>query len=231
MLSLFSVILVNHLKEQEIIVTGFWSLHKGVDKTKSKMVMPKDLIESVQVQEVHTENLTGFEEKVMKLVEKDRKVLIIKTCFNDLISKVFECSLKYSYLVHSMSNPNESGAKDWIAERSTKKFLITDGTTVAGFGFDNVLIVAEEGWNDISTFYQRAKAKLIVCYDKNPEVENTTWDSSSAEEENYDNEDIDFRNSRGELDFDNIFPIQLIPPEEVEANREEVEARRLFHSN
>ena len=76
----------------EIDVTGFWSLNNSedADRIHTKIEIPKDLTESVGIHEVHTDNLSGFEENVLKLVEKDEKVLIIKTCFNDLIEKVFE---------------------------------------------------------------------------------------------------------------------------------------------
>ena len=60
---------------------------------------------------------------------------------------------------------NESEVCDWIFDKSNKKYLITDHLTVTGFEFETVLIVADGKFkNDISNLYQRATAKLVLCF-------------------------------------------------------------------
>ena len=62
------------------------------------------------------------------------------------------------------SEVNEEETIDWIADKSDKKYLITDHLTVTGFEFDTVIIVADEELkNEISNLCQRAKSKLILC--------------------------------------------------------------------
>ena len=53
--------------------------------------------------------------------------------------------------------------RNWISGNSTKKFLITDEWTVAGYEFDTVILIAyDHQIRDISSVCQRAKARLIV---------------------------------------------------------------------
>jgi hypothetical protein len=132
----------------------------------SMMSMPVDLVESVEEVKVCNldENLTSFQNEVLKLVENEKKVLIIvvsdfSPIFDLVISKIAQDDL----IVHTAWNEvNEEETIDWIADKSDKKYLITDHLTVTGF--DTVIIVAdEELQNEISNLCQRAKSKLILC--------------------------------------------------------------------
>ena len=126
------------------------------------------MVESVQEVKVCNldENLTSFQENVLKLVQNDEKVLIIvvsdfSPIFDLVISKIAQDDL----VVHTAwTEVNEEEAIDWITDKSDKKYLITDHLTVTGFEFDTVIIVAnEELRHEISNVCQRAKSKLILC--------------------------------------------------------------------
>ena len=132
------------------------------------MSRPVDLTESVEEVQVCyvDENLTGFEDKVLKLVENEKKVLIIVISdFSQSFDLVRSKIAQNDVIVHGAWNEvNETEASDWITEKSEKKYLITDHLTVTGFEFDTVIIVADENFKDeISNLYQRARSKLILC--------------------------------------------------------------------
>ena len=94
----------------------------------------------------------------------DAKVLVIvvsdlKHTFDLVMSKISPDDV---ILYHES---NEEEALDWIIDESNKKYLITDHITVTGFEFETVLIVADaEFKNEISSLYQRATGKLVICY-------------------------------------------------------------------
>ena len=139
----------------------------------SMLSRPVDLIESVEDAIVCylDENLTSFEDKVLKLVQNEKKVLIIAVSdsspiFDLVISKIAQDDV----IVHTAWNEvNEEETIDWITDKSDKKYLITkllitDHLSVTGFEFDSVIIVADEELkNEISNVCQRAKSKLILC--------------------------------------------------------------------
>ena len=150
----------------EVAITG---VHGYVNATvNSKMSRPVDLIESVEEAKVCNldENLTSFEDEVLKLVQNEKKVLIIvvsdeKAIFDLVISKIAQNDV----IIHTAwIEGDEEETIDWIADKSDKKYLITDHLTVTGFEFDTVIIVAnEELRHEISNVCQRAKSKLILC--------------------------------------------------------------------
>ena len=132
------------------------------------MSRPVDLTESVEKVQVCyvDENLTGFEDKVLILVENEKKVLIIIISdFSQIFDLVRSKIAQDDVIVHGAWNEiNETEASDWITEKSEKKYLITDHLTVTGFESDTVIIVADENFKDeISNLYQRARSKLILC--------------------------------------------------------------------
>jgi hypothetical protein len=132
------------------------------------MSRPVDLTESVEKVQVCyvDENLTGFEDKVLILVENEKKVLIIVISdFSQSFDLVRSKIAQDDVIVHGAWNEiNETEASDWITEKSEKKYLITDHLTVTGFEYDTVIIVADENFKDeISNLYQRARSKLILC--------------------------------------------------------------------
>ena len=132
------------------------------------MSRPVDLTESVEEAKVCyvDENLTGFEDKVLKLVKNEKKVLIIVVSdFSPISDLVISKIAPDDVIVHLAWNEvNEEETTDWITDRSDKKYLVTDHLTVTGFEFDTVIIVANEHFkDDISNLYQRAKSKLILC--------------------------------------------------------------------
>ena len=130
------------------------------------MALPVDLCESVEEVQVWDtdENLSDFQEKVLPFVVNDAKVLVIvvsdlKHTFDLVMSKISPDDV---ILYHES---NEEEALDWIIDESNKKYLITDHITVTGFEFETVLIVADaEFKNEISSLYQRATGKLVICY-------------------------------------------------------------------
>ena len=130
------------------------------------MALPVDLCESVEEVKVwHTdENLSDFQEKVLPFVVNDAKVLVIVVSdlphtFDLVMSKISPDDV---ILYHES---NEEEALDWIIDESNKKYLITDHITVTGFEFETVLIVADAEFKDeISSLYQRATGKLVICY-------------------------------------------------------------------
>ena len=149
----------------EVAITGVNGIHTTVNSTMSR---PVDMVESVEEVKVCNldENLTSFPDKVLKLVQNEKKVLIIvvsdeKSIFDLVISKIAQDDV----IVHSAWNDvDEEETIDWITDNSDKKYLITDHLTVTGFEFDTVIIVADENFKDeISNLYQRAKSKLILC--------------------------------------------------------------------
>ena len=151
----------------EVAITG---VHGYVNATvNSRMSRPVDLTESVEEAKVCyvDENLTGFQDKVLKLVKHEKKVLIIvvsdfPAIFDIVRSKIAQNDV----IVHGAWNEaNEEETVDWITDQSKKKYLITDHLTVTGFEFETVLIVADVQFkNDISNLYQRATAKLTLCF-------------------------------------------------------------------
>ena len=109
--------------------------------------------------------MSDFDENVLKLVENDKKVLVIFTYVTrkdfDLVKNKIA---KDNHIVHVYDEANEKEAGDWISGESDKKYLIADWGTVAGFEFDTVIIVTPEyRKKQISSLCQRATAKLIVC--------------------------------------------------------------------
>ena len=134
----------------------------------SMMSMPVDLVESVEEVKVCNldENLTGFQNEILKLVENEKKVLIIVVSdFSPIFDLVISKIAQDDVVVHTAWNEvNEEETIDWIADKSDKKYLITDHLTVTGFEFDTVIIVADEELrHEISNVCQRAKSKLILC--------------------------------------------------------------------
>ena len=134
----------------------------------STMSRPVDLVESVQEVKVCIldEDLTSFQDEVLELVQNEKKVLIIvvsdeEAIFDLVISKITQNDV----IVHTAwIEVDEEETIDWIADKSDKKYLITDHLTVTGFEFDTVIIVAnEELRHEISNVCQRAKSKLILC--------------------------------------------------------------------
>ena len=151
----------------EVAITGVHGYATNAS-VNSRMSRPVDLTESVEEAKVCyvDENLTSFEDKVLKLVKKEKKVLIIvvsdeELIFDLVISKIAPDDV----IVHTAWNEvNEEETIDWIDDRSDKKYLITDHLTVTGFEFDTVIIVADEELrHEISNVCQRAKSKLILC--------------------------------------------------------------------
>ena len=103
----------------EVAITG---VHGYVNATvNSTMSRPVDLVESVEEAKVCNldENLTSFEEKVLKLVKKEKKVLIIvvsdeELIFDLVISKIAPDDV----IVHTAWNEvNEEETIDWIADK------------------------------------------------------------------------------------------------------------------
>ena len=132
------------------------------------MSRPIDLIETVEEAKVCyvDENLTSFEDKVLKLVQNEKKVLIIVVSdFSPISDLVISKLAQDDVIVHlAWNDVNEEETIDWITDRSDKKYLVTDHLTVTGFEFDTVVIVANEHFKDeISNLCQRAKSKLILC--------------------------------------------------------------------
>ena len=150
--------------EHQVSVTG---IHGYVHaKVNSSMILPVDLCESVEEVKVwHTdENLLDFQEKVLPFVEKEAKVLVIVV--SDL-SNIFDLVMSKMFVdeVILYDESNEEEALQWITGNSEKKYLITDHIAVTGFESETVLIVADvELKNEISSLYQRATAKLVICY-------------------------------------------------------------------
>ena len=150
----------------EITVSGGGAAYTN-NKTSSRLALPIDLSESVEeVQVVYgDEALSGFKRKVLKLVKNEQKVLIIVP-FGDYINLHYVKSKlpKKNFIVHQRYDANEEEACEWIRGSSSKKFLVADGGTVIGFEFDTVIIVANEYDKDnISSLWQRATARLIIC--------------------------------------------------------------------
>lgn len=161
----------------EIKNTGLSGYGQGgfgsIGKPRSRLALPVDLSESMEVCYIQDINLLNFQTNVLTLVENDPKVLIITyTEFNLLKSKLPQDD----FIVHTISNANEEEAHEWISGKSDKKFLIADDPTVAGCEFDTVIIVFRKHRRDlISSLCQRATARLIVCiysqYDLNESVQ------------------------------------------------------------
>ena len=132
------------------------------------MCRPVDLTESVEEAKVCylDENLTSFDTRVLKWVNNEKNVLIIVVSdFPAMFDLVKVQIAQDDVIVHGAWNDvNEEETIDWITNRSDKKYLITDHLTVTGFEFDTVIIVAEEkDEKEISSLYQRARSKLILC--------------------------------------------------------------------
>ena len=150
----------------EVAITG---VHGYMNATvNSTMSRPVDLVESVQEVKVCNldENLTNFQDKVLELVQNEKKVLIIVVSDEEPIFELVRDQIAQDdVIVHTAWNQvNEEETIDWITDKSYKKYLITDHLTVTGFEFDTVIIVADEELrHEISNVCQRAKSKLILC--------------------------------------------------------------------
>ena len=132
------------------------------------MCRPVDLTESVEEAKVCylDENLTSFDTRVLKWVNNEKNVLIIVVSdFPAMFDLVKVQIAQDDVIVHGAWNDvNEEETIDWITNRSDKKYLITDHLTVTGFELDTVIIVADQNdENEISSLYQRARSKLILC--------------------------------------------------------------------
>ena len=88
------------------------------------------------------DQLSGFENRVLKLLKNESHVLVIVNHKSPKILKNVKKKMPQdSFIVHCCHEPNEVDAKDWAIGLSSKKFLIADQGTAAGFEFDTVLIV------------------------------------------------------------------------------------------
>ena len=150
----------------EVAITG---VHGYVDATvNSMMSRPVDLTESVEEVKVCyvDEHLTSFQDNILKLVQNEKKVLVIVVSdFSQIFDLVRSKIADHDVIVHGAWNEeNEEEAVEWITDRSEKRYLITDHLTVTGFESDTVIIVTDEELkNEISNVCQRAKSKLILC--------------------------------------------------------------------
>ena len=110
--------------------------------------------------------LPVFNAKFWNWYETKKKVLIIVVSDEEPIFGLVRVKIaEDDVIVHTAWNEvNEEETIDWIADKSDKKYLITDHLTVTGFEFDTVIIVADEELrHEISNVCQRAKSKLILC--------------------------------------------------------------------
>ena len=135
-------------------------------KVSSKLALPIDLSESVEeVRLIHEDaNLSNFQTSVLNLVKNDQKVLIILVFSRG--PKLVKSKLPQdSFIVHKHDEANEGEACEWISGRSSKKFLIADADTVAGYEFDTVIILSgKDRKNNFASLCQRATSRLIVCF-------------------------------------------------------------------
>merc|ERR1711971_1292836 len=154
------------INEHTIEVSG--SGYVG-NKVSTKLALPIDLSESVEeVRLIYDDaNLSNLQTSVLNLVKNEQKVLIILPYSSSKLDLVKRKLPQDSFIVHKYNELIEEEACEWISGRSSKKFLIADDETVAGYEFDTVTIVAHKDHkDDISSVCQRATARLIVCLHK-----------------------------------------------------------------
>ena len=90
-------------------------------------------------------------------------MLVLDLDNTEKLSDLFRAKVSKEDSIVYKSWLGEEDALDWVLGKSSKKFLITDEWTVAGFEFDTMIILGyDHQMNDISSVCQRAKAKLIV---------------------------------------------------------------------
>ena len=174
----------HHNEVYDVVVTGSGGFLQG-NKVNSKISVPMDLcqsVESVNVVEL-VDQLSGFENRVLKLLKNESHVLVIVNHKSPKILKNVKKKMPQdSFIVHCCHEPNEVDAKDWAIGLSSKKFLIADQGTAAGFEFDTVLIVFDiNDRNNMSSLCQRAKSKLVICLDKERHRNYSTADANKIE--------------------------------------------------
>ena len=104
-----------------------------------------------------------MENTLLREVEEEDNVLVLDLDNTEKLSDLFRAKVSKENSIVYRSWLGEEDALDWVLGKSSKKFLITDEWTVAGFEFDTMIILGyDHQMNDISSVCQRAKAKLIV---------------------------------------------------------------------
>ena len=138
----------------------------------SKMTIPMNLsssVEEVKVFRNHGSLRPDFLKKVLCGFNNNKNFLVIVVSdLPKIFDNIKEAMPTGDVILHYAWNKKDADERevcDWISDKSNKKYLITDNLTVAGFEFETVLIVADvQSKNDISNLYQRATAKLILCF-------------------------------------------------------------------
>ena len=136
------------------------------DKLRSRLALPIDLNESVsEVLVIHEDtNLSYFDVSVLSLMENEHKVLLIMAFSNDKLHLIKNKLPENNFIIHTNDEKNEEEACEWVCGKSSKKFLIADADTVAGYEFSTVIMVVHKDMKDnVSSLCQRATARLIVC--------------------------------------------------------------------
>ena len=131
---------------------------------ESKIVLPKDLCQGENVENYSSCSGESFKE-TLKQFKDVKKVLMIVIDSSDELFTFVKKHLKKDFVEYrSWNTGNETKATEWLANKSKKKYLITDEWAVAGYEFDTVILVTHSNQQrkGLSTVIQRARAKLIV---------------------------------------------------------------------
>ena len=133
---------------------GYWAVdvmenvenYPIIDKLRSRLALPIDLNESAaEVLEIHEDtNLSYFDVSALSLVENEHKVLLIMAFSNDKLHLIKNKLPENNFIIHTNDEKNEVEACEWVCGKSSKKFLIADADTVAGFEFSTVIMVVAE---------------------------------------------------------------------------------------
>ena len=131
---------------------------------ESKITVPKDLCRGENVENYSACSGESFKEAMKQFKDFNKVLMIVIDSSNELFTFVKKHLNKDFVEYRSWSTGNETKATDWLANKSKKKYLITDEWAVAGFEFDTVILVTHSNQQskELSTVIQRARAKLIV---------------------------------------------------------------------
>ena len=131
---------------------------------ESKITVPKDLCQGENVENYSACSGESFKEALKQFKDYNKVLMIVIDSLDELFNFVKKHLKKDFVEYRSWNTGNETKATEWLANKSKKKYLITDEWAVAGFEFDTVILVTHSNQQskELSTVIQRARAKLIV---------------------------------------------------------------------
>ena len=137
----------------------------------SKISVPQDLCPGECVKEYQISTDQCFKIRKLETESDESKILVVVMDPSDELYDYVKKNLKTGCFksgdfieYRSWHSENEKEACQWLSGNSKKRYLITDEWAVAGFEYDNVVLVtySSQPKDTLTTVIQRARANLIV---------------------------------------------------------------------